>query len=139
MTMKRILPTKSLKSATNCRSSPNLTSIMPSLPVIYFAATTGWRTVLFSGQLKNTNPGGDIDIPPTNPRTMEKKTICKIVLRLVLLFILYRFGSVAGVGTALLLFLGYGVACFLLRVCFTILFGVCATALFLFCLLLLLL
>ena len=95
--------------------------------------------VLCSGQLKDTNPGGDINTPPTNPRTMEKKTIYKIVLRLVLLFILYRFANVAGVGTALLLFLGYCVVCFLLRVCFTILFGVCATALFLFCLLLLLL
>ena len=46
---------------------------------------------------------------------MDKKQICKIVLRLVLLFVLYRFACVAGTGTALLLFFGYGVACFLLR------------------------
>lgn len=62
---------------------------------------------------------------------MEKKSIYKIVLRLVLLFVLYRFASIAGTGTALLLFMGYGVACFLLRVCLSILYGLCATVLFL--------
>lgn len=53
------------------------------------------------------------------------------MLWLVLLFILCRFASVAGVGTALLLFVGYGVACFLLRLCLSILYGLCATLLFL--------
>ena len=99
--------------------------------MIYFAVITGWRTVLYFGQLKDTNPGGDIDTPPTNPPTMEKKSIYKIVWRLVLLFILYRFASVAGVGTGLLLFLGYGVACLLLRVCLSVLYGLCVTVLFL--------
>ncbi|WP_032813969.1 hypothetical protein [Bacteroides thetaiotaomicron] len=68
---------------------------------------------------------------------MDKKQICKIVLRLVLLFILYRFASVAGAGTVLLPFLGYGVACFLLRLCLSIFYGLCATVLFLFLLALL--
>lgn len=86
---------------------------------------------MYSGQLKHINPGGDIDTPPTNPQAMDKKRICKIVLRLVLLFILYRIASVAGMGTALLLLLGYGVACFLLRVCLSILYGLCTTVLFL--------
>lgn len=62
---------------------------------------------------------------------MGKKSIYKIVLRLVLLFVLYRFASIGGTGTALLLFMGYGVACFLLRVCLSILYGLCATVLFL--------
>ena len=62
---------------------------------------------------------------------MDKKQICKIVLRLVLLFVLYRFACVAGTGTALLLFLGYGMACFLLRVCLSILYSLCVTVLFL--------
>ena len=86
---------------------------------------------MYSVPLKDTNPGGDIDTPPTNPQAMDKKQICKIVLRLVLLFILYRFASVAGMGTALLLLLGYGVACFLLRLYLSILYGLCATVLFL--------
>ncbi|WP_302305184.1 hypothetical protein [Culturomica massiliensis] len=62
---------------------------------------------------------------------MEKKSIYKIVLRLVLMFILYRFASVAGTGTTLLLFAGFGVACFLLRVCLSILYGLCVAVLFL--------
>lgn len=73
--------------------------------------------------LKDNNSGGDIDTPPTNPQAMDKKQICKIVLRLVLLFILYRLASVAGTGTALLILLGYGVVCFLLRLCLSILTG----------------
>lgn len=99
--------------------------------MIYFVATTGWRTVLYSVPLKDNNSGGDIDTPPTNPQAMDKKQICKIVLRLVLLFILYRLASVAGTGTALLMLLGYGVVCFLLRLCLSILYGLCATVLFL--------
>ncbi|WP_302568331.1 hypothetical protein [Culturomica massiliensis] len=62
---------------------------------------------------------------------MEKKSIYRIVLRLVLLFILCRFASVAGTGTALLLFAGFGVACFLLRGCLSILYGLCVAVLFL--------
>jgi len=69
---------------------------------------------------------------------MDKKQICKIVLRLVLLFILCRIASVAGTGTALFLLLGYGMACFLLRLCLSILYGLCATVLFLLLLALLL-
>ena len=60
---------------------------------------------------------------------MDKKQICKIVLRLVLLFVLYRFACVAGTGTAFLLFFGYGVACFPLRVCLSLLYGLCVTVL----------
>lgn len=131
MTMKKNLPTKSLKSDTTCRSLPKPTSTMASLPVIYFAATTGWRTVLYSGQLKISIRAGTSTAPPTNPQAMDKKQICKIVLQLVLLFVLYRFACVTGIGTALLLFLGYGMACFLLRVCLSILYSLCVTVLFL--------
>lgn len=49
----------------------------------------------------------------------------------MLLFVLYRFACAAGTGTVLLLFLGYGVACFLLRVCLSILYSLCVTVLFL--------
>ncbi len=53
------------------------------------------------------------------------------MLRLVPLFVLYRFASVAGTDTALLLFAGFDVACFLLRVCLSILYGLCVAVLFL--------
>lgn len=77
ITMKRILPTKLLKNATNCRSSPNLTSIMPSLPAIYFAATTGWRTVLCSGQLKIPIRAGTSTPRPQIPKQWTKNESVK--------------------------------------------------------------
>lgn len=87
---------QTLKSATNCRSLPKPTLTMPSLPVIYFAATTGWRTVLYFGQLKISIRAGHRHPAHKSPSDGQKQ-ICKIVLRLVLLFTLYRFASITAV------------------------------------------
>ncbi|RHK30157.1 hypothetical protein DW069_23770 [Bacteroides thetaiotaomicron] len=67
---------------------------------------------------------------------MKRKRFYKLVLRLALLWVVYH---ITGIGTAAALFFGFYAACFLLRVCLSLFYGLCVAFLFLLLLSLLIL
>jgi len=101
MTMKKISPTKSWKNVTTCRSSQKPISTTNSLPVICSCATTGMITELYSGRLKR--PLGGVKSPTRiNRETMKRKSVYKIILRVLLFCLVWRLSCTAGAITAVM-------------------------------------
>lgn len=70
---------------------------------------------------------------------MKRKSIYKILWRVLLLCLAWRFTSVAGTGTAITAYIVFRVACFLLRICLSALYALGVVLLFLSLLFLLIL
>ncbi|WP_410073415.1 hypothetical protein [Barnesiella intestinihominis] len=62
---------------------------------------------------------------------MKRKSICKIILRALLLCLAWRLASTAGTGTAIAVYIVFRAACFLLRVCLSAFYTLCVALLFL--------
>ena len=54
---------------------------------------------------------------------MKRKSIYKILWRVLLLCLAWRFTSVAGTGTAITAYIVFRAACFLLRVCLSVVYA----------------
>ena len=70
---------------------------------------------------------------------MKWKSIYKILWRVLLLCLAWRFTSVAGTGTAITAYIVFRTACFLLRVCLSVVYALGVALLFLSLLFLLIL
>ena len=70
---------------------------------------------------------------------MKRKSLYKILWRVLLLCLAWRFTSVAGAGTAITAYIVFRAACFLLRVCLSVVYTLGVALLFLSLLFLLIL
>jgi hypothetical protein len=70
---------------------------------------------------------------------MKRKSLYKILWRVLLFCFVWRFTSVAGAGTAITAYIVFRAACFLLRVCLSVVYTLGVALLFLSLLFLLIL
>ena len=131
MTMKKISPMKLSRNVTTCRSSQRPISIMKSSPVTFLCAITGLMTALCSVRHNNQSGRGVKALPVKNNQAMKRKSIYKILWRVLLFCLAWRFTSVAGAGTAITAYIVFRADCFLLRVCFSVLYALGVALLFL--------
>lgn len=86
-----------------------------------------------------TNPGGVSKPCPLKTKAMKRKSIYKILWRVLLPCLAWWFASVAGAGTAIAVYIVFCAARFLLRVCLSVLYMLGVVLLFLLLLSLLIL
>ena len=96
-------------------------------------------TALYSGRHNNQSGQGVKALPAKNNQAMKRKSIYKILWRVLLLCLAWRFASVAGAGTAITAYIVFRAACFLLRVCLSAVYALGVALLFLSLLFLLIL
>ena len=96
-------------------------------------------TALYSGRHNNQSGQGVKALLTKNNQAMKRKSIYKILWRVLLLCLAWRFASVAGAGTAITAYIVFRAACFLLRVCLSAVYALGVALLFLSLLFLLIL
>ena len=96
-------------------------------------------TVLCSVRHNNQSGRGVKALPVKNDQAMKRKSIYKILWRVLLFCLAWRFASVAGAGTAITAYIVFCAARFLLRVCLSALYALGVALLFLLLLSLLIL
>ena len=96
-------------------------------------------TALCSGRHNNQSGRGVKALPAKNNQAMKRKSIYRILWRVLLLCLAWRFTSVAGAGTAITAYIVFRAACFLLYVCLSAVYVLSVALLFLLLLFLLIL